>query len=432
MTDDLCRISEISSKHRRVQNIAHLIDEESLKRIHVTMDGKKARGVDGINKSEYQKNLDENISRLVERMKRQAYVPNASRRVYIDKPGSRKKRPLGISCYGDKLAEARAAEILNAIYEPKFYDFSYGFRPEKNCHQAIRQLINQASHGTRYIVEADIRSFFDRMDHEWLLKFLSHDIADRRFIELIRRMLKADVLDEGKLLNHEVGSPQGSGVSPVLANVYLHYVLDDWFAKVVVKWSKGSASVIRYADDFVCCFDYREDAERFYKTLPKRFAKFGLELAEEKTRILQFGIYAAKDRTAKGEKKPETFNFLGFTFYCGINQRGTMSIIKVKSDRKKTASKLKKMKLWLKENRTLPVKELIMRINRSLVGHFNYYGVTGNGNSISTFRYRVVGLLFTWLNRRSQRKSYTWESFYHGLLQTFPVAMPKIYVNLFE
>jgi RNA-directed DNA polymerase len=169
----------------------------------------------------------------------------------------------------------------------------------------------------------------------------------------------------------------GSGVSPVLANVYLHYVLDDWFTKVVVKWSKGSTSVIRYTDDFVCCFDYREDAERFYRTLPKRFAKFGLEPAEEKTRILQFGIYAAK-----GEKEPETFNFLGFTFYCGMNQRGTMSIIKVKSDRKKIASKLKKLNLWLKENRTLPVKELIMRIDRSLVGHFHYYGVTGNGNSI--------------------------------------------------
>ena len=314
MTENLCRISEISNKHRQVQNIAHLIDEENLKRIHVTMDGKKARGVDGISKSEYQKKLDENIRRLVERMKRQAYGPNASRRVYIDKPGSRKKRPLGISCYEDKLVEARAAEILNAIYEPKFYDFSYGFRLEKNCHQAIRKLIYQASHGTRYIVEADIRSFFDRMDHEWLLKFLSHDISDRRFIELIRRMLKADVLDEVKLLNHDVGSPQGSGVSPVLANVYLHYVLDDWFAKVVVKWSKGSASVIRYADDFVCSFDYREDAERFYKTLPKRFAKFGLELAEEKTRILQFGIYAAKDRAAKGEKKPKHLTFWDLRF----------------------------------------------------------------------------------------------------------------------
>lgn len=190
--------------------------------------------------------------------------------------------------------------------------------------------------------------------------------------------------------------------------------------------------MIRYADDFVCCFEHREDAERFYRTLPKRFAKFGLALAEEKTRIVQFGRFAIQDRAEQGVKKPETFNFLGFTFYCGMNLEKTRFLVKVKSDRKKVASKLRKLNQWLKANRTMPVRELIRSINRSLVGYFHYYGVTWNSNSISAFRYRVVGLLFKWLNRRSQRKSYTWKTFYHGLLRMFPVAMPKIYVNLLE
>jgi len=427
---ELHRISEIANRNVKVQNLAHLIDEASLKQIHLKMDGKKAKGIDKVSKAEYAENLDENIRRLVLRMKNQAYKPQPSRRVYIDKPGSRKKRPLGISCYEDKLVENRVAEILTAIYEPKFYEFSYGFRPGKNCHQAVQKLIGCIRKNVRYVVEADIRSFFDTIDHGWMIRFLEHDIADRKFIDLIRKMLKADVLDGGKLLEHEVGSPQGSGASPILANIYLHYALDTWFAIKVKNESRGDAYLIRYCDDFVCCFEHKEDAEKFYQELPKWFARFGLELADEKTRILEFGRFAAKDRATRGEAKPETFDFLGFTFYCSMDIKKRFFRVKVKSCRKKTTAKLKKLNLWLKEHRDWAVKDIIDRVNQSLLGHYHYYGVTDNFKCIAGFQFMVVNLLFRWLNRRSERKSYTWNAFRNGLLKTFPIVKPKIYVCL--
>lgn len=430
MTTELHRISEIANRGVKVQNLAHLIDEASLKQIHLKMDGKKAKGIDKMSKDEYAENLDENIERLILRMKNQAYKPQPSRRVYIDKPGSRKKRPLGISCYEDKLVENRVAEILTAIYEPKFHEFSYGFRPGKNCHQAVQKLIECIRKNVRYVVEADIRSFFDTIDHEWMLRFLEHDIADRKFIDLIRKMLKADVLDEGKFLEHEVGSPQGSAASPIFANIYLHYVLDTWFAIKVKNECHGDAYTIRYCDDFVCCFQYKQDAEKFYQELPKRFAKFGLELADEKTRILEFGRFAVKNRAARGEGKPETFDFLGFTFYCSMDTKKRFFRVKVKSCRKKTTAKLKKLNLWLKEHRNMAVKDIIKRVNQSLLGYYHYYGVTDNFESIAGFQFMVVNLLFKWLNRRSERKSYTWNAFRDGLLKTFPIVKPKIYVSL--
>ncbi|MEL7565561.1 MAG: group II intron reverse transcriptase/maturase [Dehalobacterium sp.] len=430
MTTELHRISEIANRDVKVQNLAHLIDEASLKQIHLKMDGKKAKGIDKVSKDEYAENLDENVGRLVLRMKNQAYQPQPSRRVYIDKPGSKKKRPLGISCYEDKLVENRVAEILSAIYEPKFQEFSYGFRPGKNCHQAVRKLIECIRKNVSYVVEADIRSFFDMIDHEWMIRFLEHDISDKKFIALIRKMLKADVLDEGKLLEHEVGSPQGSAASPIFANIYLHYVLDTWFAIRVKKECRGDAYIIRYCDDFVCCFQYKEDAEKFYQELPKRFAKFGLDLAEEKTQILEFGKFAVKDRVARREGKPETFDFLGFTFYCSMDTKKRFFRVKVKSCRKKTTAKLKKLNLWLKEHRNMAIKDIINRVNQSLLGHYHYYGVTDNFESIAGFQFMVVNLLFKWLNRRSERKSYMWDAFRDGLLKTFPIVKPKIYVNL--
>ncbi|WHH56822.1 group II intron reverse transcriptase/maturase [Petroclostridium sp. X23] len=430
MTIELHRISEIAKRNVKVQNLAHFIDEASLKQIHRRMDGKKAKGIDKVSKDEYAKNLEENIEQLVLRMKRQAYQPQPTRRVYIDKPGSKKKRPLGISCYEDKLVENRVAEILSVIYEPKFYEFSYGFRPEKNCHQAVRKLIECIRKNVGYVVEADIRSFFDTIDHEWMIQFLEHDIADRKFIDLIKKMLKADVLDGGELLEHEVGSPQGSAASPIFANIYLHYVLDLWFTIKISKECRGDAYIIRYCDDFVCCFQYKEDAEKFYKELPKRFTKFGLELAEEKTRILEFGRFAEKDRAARSEGKPETFDFLGFTFYCSMDTKKRFFRVKVISCRKKTTAKLKKLNLWLKEHRDWSVKDIITRFNQSLLGHYHYYGVTDNFESIAKFRFMIVNLLFKWLNRRSERKSYTWDAFRDGLLKTFPIANPKIYVSL--
>lgn len=319
----LNRIGQISAAGRRVENHACLINVKSLMDVHRRMDGRKATGIDRVSKEDYNKNVTENLTALVKRMASGGYYPQPSRRVYIDKLGSKKKRPLGISCYEDKLVEHAVAGILTEVYEPKFMDFSYGFRPNKSCHQAIQEVVYQTQGYTGYVVEADIRSFFDTLDHEWLMKMLEHDIADRKFLEIIRRFLKAGIMEDGKFLEADRGSPQGNGVSPVCANVYLHYVLDLWFEKHVKPTCRGEAHLIRYADDFVCTFQYWGDANRFYEELPKRFDKFGLSLAEEKTRIVEFGRFAEENRARQGEGKPETFDFLGFTFYCSENIEGS-------------------------------------------------------------------------------------------------------------
>ncbi len=416
----------------RVENLASAINEELLRRIHRKQKGKKATGVDGVSKADYGRNLDENLENLTGRMKREAYKPNPSRRVYIDKPGSAAKRPLGISCYEDKLVENAVAQLLEAVYEPRFSKASFGFRPGKNCHGAIREVIEDIQYRkTNYVVEADIKTFFDTLDHEWLIRFLEHDIADRKFIGIIRRFLKAGIMEDGKLLESDKGSPQGNGASPILANVYLHYVLDLWFDLAVKKQCKGEAYLIRYCDDFVCCFQYKDDAERFYRALPERFAKFGLTLALEKTNILEFGRFARENRAKRGQGKPETFSFLGFTLYCSEDSRKGFFRVKARTDRKKMVSKLKKLNLWLKGHRHWAVKEILAKINQSLRGHYHYYGVTDNTRNLERFRSMVTGLVFKWLNRRSQRKSYSWKEFREKLLAKFPIILPKVYVSLF-
>jgi group II intron reverse transcriptase/maturase len=287
---------------------------------HKKLDAKKAAGINGISKDDYSVNLEANIESLVERMKRGSYKPEASRRVYIPKDGSNKMRPLGISCYEDKLVENVIASILTEVYEPKFYNESFGFRPRRNCHQAVRELVENIQYRkTSYIVEADIKSFFDNVDHDWMIKFLEHDIADKRFIEIIKKFLKAGVMEGGKYISTEKGTPQGNGASPLLANIYLHYVLDIWFDFKVKRKCKGDANLVRYCDDFVCCFQYEWEANKFYHDLIERFAKFGLELALDKTKTIEFGRFAKENRVKHGLGKPETFDFLGFTFYCSEN-----------------------------------------------------------------------------------------------------------------
>ena len=426
------RTVEAKANGTKAMNLASAINKDTLKAVHRRTDGKKAAGIDGVTKRDYQEHLDGNLERLVQRMKNGSYQPRASRRVYIDKPGSKAKRPLGISCYEDKLVEKSVAQLLEIVYEPRFLDSSFGFRPTRNCHKAVREVVEMIQkRKTNYVVEADIRSFFDTLDHEWLIKFLEHDIADKRFIGIIRKLLKAGVLENGKFLQKEEGSPQGGGASAALANIYLHYVLDLWFEKAVKKQCRGQAYLIRYADDFVCCFQHRDDAEWFYAALGERMAKFGLELAGEKTRILEFGRFAAENRRARGERKPETFSFLGFTFFCSLDGRKQFFRVKVKTDRRKLISKLKKLNIWLKEHRHYPVKEIIKRINQGLRGHYQYYGVTDNTRSLEQFQYMVRGLLFKWLNRRSQRRSYNWNEFHARIMTVFPLLQPTIKVSLF-
>lgn len=416
----------------KVQNLASYINAETLKESHKEMDEKKAKGIDGIAKAEYATNLEGNIEQLVKRMKNGSYRPQPSKRAYIPKDGSKKMRPLGISCYGDKLVENTIAKILNKVYEPKFYNSSFGFRPNRNCHQAVREIIEAVQyHKVNYIVEADIKGFFDNVNHEWLIKFLKHDIADKKFIEIIKKFLKAGIMEDGKYLNSEVGTPQGNGASPILANVYLHYVLDMWFSIKVKRECEGEAYLIRYCDDFVCCFQNGNEAEMFYESLIERFSKFGLELAMDKTKILYFGRFAKINRAKKGLGKPETFDFLGFTFYCSENGKNSFFRCKVKTSRKKYISKMKMINQWIKENRNHPVGEIMKKINQKLRGHYQYYGVTDNIRCVKNYLKHVKWSLYKWLNRRSEKRSYTLDSFYNGLIKTFPLLEPKIVTSLF-
>ena len=436
MAEDLWRIREQINRHpgERAQNLASAITVDALREIHEDMDGKKAYGIDGVSKGDYSEGVEEKLEDLVSRMKREAYKPQASLRVYIDKQGSDKKRPLGISCYEDKLVETAVAQLLEIVYEPKFLDFSYGFRPGRNCHQAIKKIIKEIQcYKVNYVVEADIRAFFDTLSHDRLIQFLEHDIADRKFIGIIDKLLKAGVMYDGMHLDSEAGTPQGGCASAILANIYLHYVLDLWFDNAVTKGRfRGEAYLTRYADDFVACFQYKDDAEKFYHLLGARMAKFGLELAPEKTRILEFGRFAASNRSGRGAGKPETFNYLGFTFYCSTNQKRTKFRVKVKSDRKKMTSKLNKCYTWIKNNRhRYRPHELIRKLNSSLTGYYNYYAVTDNTRTLKTFLHIVSKQLFYWLNRRSQRNSYTWESF-NKLLEKVPLKQPRLIHSLYK
>ena len=267
-------IAEAEQTDRKVQNLASYINVEVLKEIHEAIDGEKATGIDKVTKQDYEQNLEENLQKLVQRMKNGSYKPQPVKRVYIPKDVKGKYRPLGISCYEDKLVEQAIAQILNQIYEPKFYNESYGFRPKRSCHMSVRDLIEKIQYRkTNYVVETDIRGFFDAVDHGWMIKMLEHDIADRKFIEIIRKFLNAGIMENGKYLDSETGTPQGNGASPILANIYLHYVLDNWFDVIVQRQCTGECYMVRYADDFVCCFQNRYEAPNISGTIERTISE---------------------------------------------------------------------------------------------------------------------------------------------------------------
>jgi group II intron reverse transcriptase/maturase len=431
MITELARITEIAKAKPKecFTSLAHLIDETSIKVCSMETDGKKATGVDKVTKEEYEENLDANVADLVARMKRQAYKPQAVRRVYIPKPGTDKQRPLGIPAYEDKLVQAALAKILNAIYEVDFLDCSYGFRPGRGCHDALKALNRIIEQGSvNYIVDADIKGFFNHVDHEWLLKFLKLRIADPNILRLISRFLKAGVVDAGIKYDTPEGTPQGGVVSPVLGNIYLHYALDLWFYLVVRKNCRGRAYMVRYCDDFVCCFQYKEDARAFYQALIPRLAKFNLDIADEKTRIIAFGRKA--EETKQGGGKPDTFDFLGFTHYCGKGRKGQFRV-KRKTSAKKFRASLLRCKEWLKQNRTLPAVELMDKMRVKMLGHYRYYGMTDNSRTLELFYWESMKLLFKWLNRRSQRRSLSFDKF-KLFLARYPLPNPKIYVNIYN
>lgn len=433
MSTKLARIAEIASERpeEKFTTLAHLLDEEMLKQCHAELKKGKALGIDHVSKEEYEVNLDTNIADLVARLKRKAYRPQPVRRTYIPKPGTNQKRPLGIPAYEDKIVQAGLSKILNAIYEADFLDCSWGFRPNRSCHDALKVLnLIIETKKVNYIVDADIKGFFDNVDHEWLMKFLGHRLNDPSIHRLIRRILKVGYMEEGRKYKAENGTPQGGVISPILANVYLHYVLDLWFQKIIKAKSKGEAYLVRSADDFVCCFQYKEDAENFYHELQARLGKFNLSIATEKTKIIEFGRFAAESRDKKGKGKPDTFDFLGFTHYCSKSEAGKFRV-KRKTSRKKFKAKLAKMKEWIKGSRTTLVWELVDKLREKLLGHYQYYGITDNIRMLSNYQYEVNRLLYKWLNRRSQRKSFTWEKF-NLFLRKCKLPRPKIYVNIYE
>lgn len=429
----LDRIAERARRDKRAQfsSLSHLLNEETLKESFQRLARDAAPGIDRVTKDMYAEQLDENLADVVDRLKRRAYQPQMVRRKYIAKDGSSKMRPLGIPVTEDKLVQDGITRILERIYEQDFMDFSYGFRPERGCHDALKELNRIIMRQkVNYVVDADIRGFFDNVDHDWMMKFLRHRVTDTPMLQLIRRFLKAGILEDGQRRATEEGVPQGGTCSPLLANVYLHYTLDLWFDRVFARTCRGEAYLVRYADDFVACFQYKDDAERFYEALQVRLAKFKLEVAMEKTRIIAFGRFAAKQAKSEGKSKPDTFDFLGFTHYCGLSRSGRFCL-KQRTSRKKARAKLKAFYAWLSENRHLPLTELWPLVNAKLRGHYQYYGITHNFACIRTFYYRVTVFCFKWLNRRGQKKSFTWPEF-SRMLKRYPLAKPRICVPLYR
>lgn len=427
METKLARISQLSKENPEMvfTSIGHLINEEMLENCHRKMDGKKAVGIDGVTKEEYEENLKENLRKLVGRLKQKEYKPKPARRVEIPKDNG-KSRPLSIYCYEDKLVQEALKEILEAVFEPHFYEEMMGFRPNRGCHEALRKLDGMlGAEPTNYVLDADIRSFFNHLDHEWIIKFINSQIQDPNIIRLVRRMLKAGIIEDYVYEETTEGSGQGSVCSPIIANIYMHYVLVWWFHEVMKPRMKEYCGLVVYADDFVVCFKNKEDAEVFYECLKRRMKHFGLELEEEKSRLIEFGRFA-QERAQKRGTKAETFTFLGFTHYCSVSKNGKFQV-KRKTSSKKFSKKCKEVRKTIKNMRTESLETIRKKLNMILVGYYHYYGINGNGKGTRDFRREVEKSLFYWLNRRSQKKSYTWKTF-NEMMKMYPLARPKTYV----
>ena len=405
-----------SDQRYRFRNLYRELNEELLIDSWRLLRKDAALGVDRISAAEYEANLEENIQQLVERLKRKSYRARLVRRQYIPK-GDGRMRPLGIPATEDKLLQLAVKRLLEAIYEQDFLPCSYGYRPRVGAREAVDQLTVQLQFGDyHHVVEADIKGFFDNLSHEWLMRMLAERIDDQPILRLIKKWLKAGVLDtDGKVLRPEGGTPQGGIISPLLANVYLHYALDLWFEKVFQRSCRGGAFLHRYADDFVCGFGRAEEAHRFYSELEERLRKFGLELAADKTKVMPFS------RHRRGET---SFAFLGFEFRWGTDRQG-QARLKRRTSRKKFRGSVKRVAEWCKRNRHRRVREQFRLLNAKLRGYYNYYGVRGNYESLNEFFQQVQRLHLKWLNRRSQRQSYTWAG-YRTLKQHFALERPRI------
>jgi len=422
----------LTNRGMKFSSLAHLVNKELLVGCFQELKRDKAVGVDGVTLGEYGAKLGDNISELIGKMKSKTWSPKPVRRVYIPKPGKVEKRPLGIPTTEDKVIQMGVKKIIESIYENEFLDCSHGFRPGRSCHTAVKALDGcMMKRPINFVVEVDIRRFFDNVSHYWLQRCLEEKISDPNMLWIIRKLLKSGVMEHGgEVEPTTVGTPQGGIVSPLLSNIYLHYVLDLWFERVFKSSSQSYMQLIRYADDFVVAFESRKDADRFLESLRARFGKFGLEVAEEKTRLVEIGRHKWKSWRQGSGERCGTFNFLGFTHFAGVSKAGYFMVVH-KTSKDALRRKITDMNLWLKKVRSVaPFKEWRRILESKLIGHYNYYGVSNNIRCLYQYYRKTVSLLFKWLNRRSQKKSLNWKK-YMEYLQRYPLSQPRISVQLF-
>ncbi len=421
------RIRAIAEADRRAKftSLAHHLTVEALREAWKGIRKGGTPGVDGVTARQYARDLEGNLQRLHERLKAGQYRPAPVRRVYIPKKDGR-RRPIGVPVLEDKIVQRATAELLSDIYEVDFLDFSYGFRPRRSPHDALEAL-NEAlwRQKVNYVLDVDIQSFFDRVDRTWMRQFIEHRVVDRGILRLIGRWLRAGVMEQGEVTDSGVGTPQGGSISPLLANIYLHYAFDLWADRKARARMHGQMHIIRYCDDMVIGFEHREDAERFLQALKKRLNKFGLELHPEKTRLIEFGRHAAGNRKRRGEGKPETFNFLGFTHICSRSRKGRFKVVR-KTMRQRQREKMSEVSTWCRRHRHEYVREQHKHLVSILRGYYQYYGVTGNYHALATLRYHVTRTWRKWLSRRSQKGHLDWHR-YNLLLKRYP--LPKVYLS---
>jgi len=411
-------IAERAKKFRDepLTNLHSFIDESLLLECFMSLNKKGATGVDGQSWEDYNEVKGERMPKLMAQFKSGSYRAPLVRRTYIPK-GKGKRRPLGLPTTEDKLLQKAVTRVLTPIYEQEFCTTSYGFRPGKSQHQALEMVFKEVSFkGKYYVIDADITNYFGSIDHGKLREFLDLRIKDGVIRKMIDKWLKAGVLEDGQVSYPEEGTPQGGVISPLLSNIYLHYVLDEWFTQVIQPRLKAASKLIRFADDFLLLFSSKEAAERVMEVLPKRLGKYGLSLHPEKTKLVE-----VNNKRGKGGR---TFDFLGFTHFMGKSRRGK-SILKRKTRRKKLRVSLHNINIWIRNNRHLPIRELIPKLNRKLQGHYGYYGITFNGRSLNQYYHKVRRLLFKWMTRRGGKKPMTWDKF-QSILNHYALAQPRI------
>jgi RNA-directed DNA polymerase len=423
VSSELGRVREVArrDKDARFTALLHHVSLGRLRWAYWAIRPQAAPGVDGVTWVAYGQDLEANLRVLHERVQQGRYRASPSRRAWIPKADGR-QRPLGIATLEDKIVQRAVTEVLNAVYEVDFLGFSYGFRPGRNPHGALDALAAGIMRKrVNWVLDADIRDFFGQLDRDWLVKFLGHRIADERVLRLIGKWLAAGVIEEGTWTSSERGSPQGAPVSPLLANVYLHYVLDLWAGWWRKRHARGDVIIVRFADDFTVGFEYREDAERFLEELRDRFAKFGLELHPGKTRLIEFGRHAARHRAARGEGKPETFTFLGFTHICATSRSGRFWVRR-KTDMKRARAKLAEVKAEIRRRRCLPIPEQGRWLASVIRGHQAYYAVPGNYDAVNAFRNQVTRYWLMALRRRSHKHRLAWARMHRIAARWLPPA----------